>query len=63
MIDIVFAICTTAALDNCVATKKVQMPPSVTMESCGKIRQMILDDQYGPLILEPGFNKVECEKH
>lgn len=63
MITLVLAICTTAALDHCTITQRIPMPESMTMTSCDRVRETLLDDESGKLILPPGFNKIECENH
>jgi hypothetical protein len=61
MISLIFAACVNAALEKCVVTQKLELPPSMTMDGCEKVRQMILSKQYSPIPLPPGFNKVDCE--
>lgn len=63
MIDLIIAACTTAALDHCTITQRIRMPEEMTMNSCMDVRETLLNDESGKLILPDGFNKVECENH
>jgi hypothetical protein len=61
MIALIIAACATAALDDCTVTQRIPLPPSMTMATCERVRETLLKEETGRLILPEGFNKVECE--
>lgn len=61
MITLVVAFCTTVALTDCKTDKRILLPASTTMQGCLGIRQLMMDDQIGELIIPGQYKKVFCE--
>lgn len=61
MITLVVTLCATVALTDCKPDKRILLPASTTMQGCQGIRQMLMDDQIGQLVIPGQYKQVFCE--